>query len=76
MPFLIISNADIYFTAQDLQWRSYTTRNILLTTKQIELLGKKEFAATTFDLEHKAIIVYVATLSVDLGDKVYPLRKA
>ena len=33
MPFLTISNIDVDFQAQNLQWRSYTTENILTTTK-------------------------------------------
>ncbi len=32
MPFLIMSNVDIDFQARNLQWRSYTTGIILLTT--------------------------------------------
>ncbi len=27
-------------------------------------------------MEHKALIVYVVTLSINLGDEVYPSRKA
>ncbi len=30
MPFLTMSNTDVDFQAQDLQWRSYTTGNVLL----------------------------------------------
>lgn len=33
--FLTISNVDIDFKAQDLQQRSYITKEILLTTKKI-----------------------------------------
>ncbi len=33
MLFLTISNADINFEARDLQWRSYSTENVLLTTR-------------------------------------------
>ncbi len=41
MPFLIMSNADVDFQARDLQWRSYTTGEVLVTTRQVELIGKK-----------------------------------
>ena len=27
-------------------------------------------------MEHKAFVIYVATLNIDLGDKIYSLRKA
>ncbi len=40
-PFLIMSNADIDFQTQDLQWRSYITRDILSTIKRVELIEKK-----------------------------------
>ena len=33
MPFLIMSNTDVHFQTQDLQWRSYTPGNVLSTTK-------------------------------------------
>ncbi len=65
IPFLTISNADIDFQAWDLQCRSYTTREVLPTTRRVELIGKKEFAA---DPEHEAFVVYIAALSVDSGD--------
>ncbi len=75
MPFLIMSNADIGFQARDLQWRFYTTRNVLTTTRQIELIGKKEFTVEALNLEHKAFVIYVVAFSLDLGDEVYPLKK-
>ncbi len=76
MPFLTISNADVNFQARDLQWRSYTTGDVLPTTRRVELIGKKEFAAAALDLEYEAFIVHVAALSIDLGDKVHPSRRA
>ncbi len=76
MPFLTMSNADVNFQARDLQWRSYTTGDVLLTIRQVELIGKKEFAAAALDPEHEAFIVHVAALSVNLDDEVHPLRKA
>ncbi len=76
MPFLTISNADIDFQAQDLQWRSYITRNVLSTTRQVELIKKKEFAVIALDPKHEAFIVHVAALSVDSGNEVHPSRRA
>lgn len=39
--FLTRSNADINFQAQDLQWRFYTTKDLLLTTRRVNLIVKK-----------------------------------
>ncbi len=50
MPFLTMSNADVDFQARDLQWRSYTTGEVLPTTREVGLIGKKEFAAAALDL--------------------------
>ncbi len=74
--FLTMSNADINFQAHELQWRSYTTGDILLTTRRVKLIGKKKFTAAALDLEHKAFVVYIAALSIDSGDEVYPSRRA
>ncbi len=76
MPFLTMSNADVNFQARDLQWRSYTNGEVLPTTKRVELIEKKEFAAAALDPKHEAFVVHVAALSVDLGDEVYPSRRA
>ncbi len=76
MPFLTMSNADVDFQARDLQWRSYTTGDVLPTTRRVELIGKKEFAAAALDPEHEAFVVHVAALSVDSGDEVHPSRRA
>ncbi len=76
MPFLTMSNADVDCQAQDLQWRSYTTGEVLPTTRRVELMGKKEFAIAALDPEHETFIVHVAALSVDSGDEVHPSRRA
>ena len=71
MSFLTMNNANVDFQARNLQWRSYTTRNVLPTTRRVELIEKKKFAAATLDLEYEAFIVYIAVFSIDLGDKVH-----
>ncbi len=68
MTFLTMSNADINFQAWDLQWRSYTTGNVLSITRRVELIRKKEFAAAVLELEHDAFVVHIAALSVNSGD--------
>ncbi len=76
MPFLTMSNVDVNFQARDLQWRSYTTGKVFPTTRQIKLIGKKEFAAAAFDSEHKVFVVHIAALNVNSGDEVHPSRGA
>ncbi len=76
MPFLTISNADVNFQAWDLQWRFYTTGNVLPTTRQVELIEKKEFAVAAHDPEHNAFLIYVAILNADSSDKVHPSKRA
>ena len=75
MPFLTMSNANIDFQARNLQWRSYTTGDVLPTTRQIELIRKKEFAAAALDPEYEVFIVHVITLSVDPDDEVHPSKR-
>ena len=53
MLFFTLSNADVDVSGRKLRWRTYITKEALLTTRHIKLVGKKEFAATTLDLEHK-----------------------
>ncbi len=57
MPLLTMSNADIDFQARDIQWRSYTTKDILPTIRQVELIGKKEFAVAALDQEHEVFVI-------------------
>ncbi len=44
--------------------------------RRVELIGKKEFAITALDPEHKVFIVDVAALGVDSGDEMHPSRRA
>ena len=41
IPFLNFSNTDVQFIEKELTWRSYTTDEILPTTKRVELINKK-----------------------------------
>ena len=63
MPFLTLSGADIDFSGRELWWKTYTTKEVFLTIRRIELVGKKEFAAAVFNPEYETYIVYVAFLS-------------
>ena len=39
-------------------------------------MGKKQFVVAAFHLEPKTFVVHVATLNVDLDDKMHPSRRA
>ena len=72
MPFLTLSKSNNQFVKKELTWRSYTTAEALLYTKQIELINKKEFAKAALDENSETFIMHVASL--DLG--IYPDREA
>ena len=61
--FLTLSGANVDFLRRELWWRTYTTKEALLTIWHIELISKKEFAVTMLNLEHETYIVHVAFLS-------------
>ena len=63
MLFFILNGADVNFLVWKLRWKIYTTKKALSTTKHVELVGKKEFAAITLDQEHKTYVVHVRSVS-------------
>ena len=65
MPFRTLNSADVNFLGCELWWRTYTTKEALPTTKRVELVGKKKFAAVAFDLEHEIYVVYIGSVSSD-----------
>ena len=62
MLFLTLSSVNIDFSRKELWWRLYTIEEALPTTKRVELVEKKEFAAAALDLEHETFVVHVASL--------------
>ena len=73
MPFLTLSGADVDFPKKELRWRSYTIKEAFPTTKRVELVGKKEFAAASLDPGHKTFGVHVAFFeSPGQEDDVHP----
>ncbi len=75
MLFLTMSNADIDFQAWDLQWRFYTIGDVLPTTRQVELIGNKEFVIAALDQKYKAFVLHAAAFNIDSVDEVYPSRR-
>ena len=63
MYFFTFSNIEIDFVYRHLYKKTYTIAKILSTSKQIELIRKKEFVTTAPDLKEKAFIVYVTFIS-------------
>ena len=53
MSFLTLSGADVDFLGRELRWKPYSTEEALPTTRRVELVGKKEFAAVALDPEHE-----------------------
>ena len=67
MPFFILNNANIQFAKKELTWRFYTAAEALPTTKQIELIDKKEFAKAALYEKSKTFVVYIAALETSPG---------
>ena len=62
MPFFTLSDVDIRFAEKELTWRSYTTVEALPTTRRVELIDKKEFAAAAMDEDSETFVVHVASI--------------
>ena len=65
MLFVTLSGADVDFLDWELRWRTYITEEAFPTTRRVELVGKKEFAAAELDLEHETYVVYVGSVGSD-----------
>ena len=63
MLFFTLSDANIDFFDRQLRWKTYTTEEILLTTKHIELMGKKEFAVAVLDPKYETYMVYIESIN-------------
>ena len=74
MPFLTLSGADVDFSGRELRWKTYTVEEALPTTRRVELVGKKEFAAAALDLESETFVVHVASLSSNALPSSSPLN--
>ena len=82
MSFLNLNSTDVNFLDRKLRWRTYIIKEALSTTKHIKLVGKKEFAAATLNLESETFVTNVMSLSFvvlpsscSLKLDVHPFRK-
>ena len=73
MPFLTFSIANIKFAQKKLTWKSYNAAKALPTTKQVEIIERKEFAKTALDKYIKTFMMYMTFLLIIA---TYPTRKA
>ena len=73
MPFLILSGADIDFFGRELRWRTYTTEEAFPTTRHVELVSKKEFAAAELGPEHETYVVHIGSVSSVASPSSSPL---
>ena len=60
MLFLKISNADVSFGERTLTWKTYTTNKTLPTTKQIQIIDKKDFIIAVLDANSETFVVHMA----------------
>ena len=58
--FLKLSNTDLSFGEKILTWRTCITKKALLTTKQIQIINKKDFIIAVLDANNKIFVVHVA----------------
>ena len=62
MLFLNFSNTDIQFVIEKFIWRSYTTVETLLITRQIKPIDKYQFARKALDQNFIIFIIYISAL--------------
>ena len=74
MLFFTLSSANIDFLGRELWWRTYSIKEVLPTTRHIELVGKKKFTATTLNLENEIFIVHVTSVGSDMSPNSPPLE--
>lgn len=53
------------FSSFGLIMESYIMRDVPLTTKRVELIGKKEFVVVTLNPDYKGFVLYITILSIN-----------
>lgn len=59
---MTLNNRDVQFVKKELIWRLYTLTKTLPTTKQLEIIDKKEFAKAIIEQNIEIFVVYVTSL--------------
>ena len=73
-PFFTLSNVNIQCAEKELTWKTYTTKDALPTTGQVEIINCKEFAKAVLDENDKAFVVHVSSLGLRMS--IHPIREA
>ena len=76
MPFLTLSKADVRFVERELVWRTYTAAEALPTTRRVEIINKREFAAAALNADDETFVVHVAALAEPTTMPIHPSRQA
>ena len=76
MLFLTLSKADIRFAERELVWRTYTAAEALPTTRRVEIIDKREFAAAALNADDETFVVHVAALAEPTTMPIHPSRQA
>ena len=74
--FLTLSKADIRFVEWELVWRTYTAAETLPTTRRVEIIDKKEFAAAVLNTDNETFVVHVAALAEPTTMPIHPSCQA
>ena len=64
----------VAFSNRELRWKTYTTKETLPTTRRVELVGMKEFAAVALNPESEIFVVHVTSLSSDASLSSSPVE--
>ena len=72
--FLILINANIQFAEKKLIWRTYTTKEALLTTRQVKIIDQKKFARAALNENFEAFVMHVSFLRLRMS--IHLARKA
>ena len=62
MFFLTLSNADVQFAEKELTWKTYTTKETLITTCWVKIIDRKKFAKVALDENIEAFVGHVSSL--------------
>lgn len=66
MSFFTFSNINIGFLDRKLISKTYSATKALSIIKKVQIINRKKFAKATLDLNKKAFVVYIATITLEM----------
>ena len=60
IPFLKFNNTNVLFGKKTLTWRTYITNKALPSTKQVQIINKKDFVIAALDANNETFMIHVA----------------